>query len=348
MAASKRIGFAVVGLGAIARGSVLPAFARSKKAKLIAVVSRDKTEAASVARKLRIDAHYSTDEFSECLANPEISAIYIATPPGAHETYTVQAAAAGKHVLCEKPLAANIEQSARMVEACRRHRVLLMTAYRKYFEPSTVYLKQLIRAGNLGRIDTIHAAFSELFVPGSSIPWLVDRHLAGGGPLMDLGIYCINTTRWLVDENPVEAIAQSWTRNPQIFRDIEESISFRLRFPSGLVVLGSASYGAVISSSVFVQGTKGWTSLTPAFDFNQERRLTGEIGKRRIEKKFALTDEFAPELDAFAAAIQTNTTIACDGVEGHRDMLIADAIYKSARKGQPVVIDFASASAAGA
>jgi predicted dehydrogenase len=348
MAANKQIGFAVVGLGAIARGAVLPAFARAKKARLAAVVSRDENEAAAVARKFRVNAHYSTDEFSKCLANPEISAVYIATPPGAHESYVVQAAAAGKHVLCEKPLAANAEQSARMLEACRRNRVLLMTAYRKYFEPSCVYLKQLIRSSKLGRLDTIHAAFSELFVSGVSIPWLVDPTMAGGGPLMDLGVYCVNTTRWLAGENPVEASAETWTRNAATFRDVEESISFRLRFPSGLVVLGSASYGAKISSSVFVQGTKGWASLTPAFDFNQERRLTGEIGKRWIERKFKLTDEFAPELDAFAAAIQTRGSVECDGLEGHRDMLIIAAIYKSARIGKPVAIDYAAANAASA
>jgi len=348
MVAPKKIGFAVVGLGAIARGSVLPAFARCKKAKLVAVVSRDRNEAATVARKFRAPSYYSADEFSKCLANPQISAVYIATPPGAHAPYVIQAAASGKHVLCEKPLAATVEQSAQMVEACRRNRVLLMTAYRKYFEPSCVYLKKLIQSGDLGRIDVIHTAFSELYSPGASLPWLLDPQVAGGGPLMDLGVYCVNTTRWLVEEDPIEAIAQSWTRNAATFQDVEESISFRLRFPSGLVVQGSASYAAVISSLVFVQGTKGWASLAPAFDFNQERRLIGEIGKREIDRKFAIKDEFAPELDAFAAAIQNNTAVKCDGVQGHRDMIILDAIYKSASRSAPVVIDYSQASAAGA
>ena len=134
--------------------------------------------------------------------------MYIATPQSSHSQYTVQAARAGKHVLCEKPLAINVEQSAKMVEECRRNGVLLMTAYRKYFEPSCLFIKKLLQNGELGRVDAIHTAFSELYKLGVSLEWLLDRAVAGGGPLMDLGPYCVNTSRWLVGENPVETTAQ--------------------------------------------------------------------------------------------------------------------------------------------
>ncbi len=340
MVARNRVGFAVVGLGKIARGSVLPGFANCKRANLVAVVSRDRKKAARVAREFNASAYYSTDEYSECLANPEVSAIYVATPPGEHAGLTIQAAAAGKHVLCEKPLAATIGQSARMVEACRRNRVLLMTAYRKYFDPSSLYLKQLVRNGALGRIDVIHTAFSELYSPGVSQAWLVDSKLAGGGPLMDLGVYCVNTTRWLVDEDPIEVSAQTWARDKKIFRDVEEGVTFRLQFPSGLVVQGSSSYGAAMSSFIFVQGAKGWVLLTPAFPFDEVRRVTGKIGNRKIERAFSIIDEFALELDAFAAAIHSDVALECDGVQGHRDMIILDAIYKSARAGRPRVVAY--------
>jgi predicted dehydrogenase len=336
----KRVGFAVVGLGNIAQGSILPSFAQCKKAELVAVVSRDKAEAADVAIKFKVRAHYSTAEYARCLQNPEVSAVYVATPPGAHEPYTVQAALAGKHVLCEKPLAATSEQSAEMVEACTRNQVLFMTAYRKHFEPSCVYLKQLIQSGDLGRIDVIHTAFSELYSPGTSLPWLLDSDVAGGGPLMDLGVYCVNTTRWLVEQDPLEVSAQTWVRDTVTFRDVEEGISFRLRFPSGLVVQGSSSYGAVSSSFIYVQATKGWASLTPAFPFDEERRLTGKIGERWIERRFAIVDEFAPEIEAFAAAIQNGGAVESDGVQGHRDMIICDAIYNSARKQRSVDINY--------
>jgi len=340
MTAENKVGFAVVGLGAIAQGSVLPAFAHCKRAKLVALVGSDEKKTAQLAKKFRAKTRYRSDEYAACLANPEISAVYIATPPGAHAGLTIQAAQAGRHVLCEKPLAANLADSAAMVEACRKHGVLLMTAYRKFFEPSALYLKQLIQRGGLGRIDVIHTAFSELHSPNGSLAWLLDSKMAGGGPLMDLGVYCVNTTRWLVEENPVEVTAKSWVHDTVRFWDVEQGISFRLQFPSGLVVQGSSSYGAVLSSFVFVQGTKGWLSLSPAFPFDEDRLLIGRIGKRQIHKQFKVTDEFAPEVDTFASAIQNKHSLEADGVQGHRDMIILDAIYEAARTQQSVAIRY--------
>jgi predicted dehydrogenase len=340
MPAVKKIGFAVVGLGTIAKGSVLPSFTRCKHAKLVAVVARDKKSALPIARQFKSKFAYGTENFAECLANPEISAIYIATPQGEHLDLTIQAAKAGKHVLCEKPLAATVDQAKAMVDACHANHVSLMTAYRKYFEPSCLYVKKLIQDGALGRIDTIHTAFSELHVPKTSLKWLLDARLAGGGPLMDLGVYCINTTRWLVDEDPIEAAAHAWRNDPERFREVEEGISFRLHFPSGLVVNGSSSYGAVLSSFLFVQGTEGWLSLAPAYTFDEVRVLTGKINGRVIEKKFRIVDEFALEIDAFAESIQKNRTAQPDGQQGLRDMRILQAIYEAATTQKPVAIHY--------
>ena len=215
-----------------------------------------------------------------------------------------------------------------------------MTAYRKYYEPSALYLKNLVQSGKLGKIDVINTSFSELHVPGRSIPWLLDSKVAGGGPLMDLGVYCVNTSRWLVGEDPVEVSAEAWKHDAVRFREVEEGISFRMQFPSALVVQGSSSYGAVMSSFICVQGTKGWVLLTPAFDFNEERRLTGKIQGRQIARRFRVMDEFAPELDAFASAIQNKRKIDPDGIQGHRDMIILQSIYESARNRKPVIIRY--------
>jgi predicted dehydrogenase len=340
MVVARKIGYAVVGLGNIARNSILPAFSNCRRAKLVALVSRDKKKAAALRVKFKAAISYTTKDYEDCLANPEISAVYIATPPGEHEEFTVRAAEAGKHVLCEKPLAATVAQSARMVEACRRQGVLLMTAYRKYFEPAALYLKSLVSNGSLGRIDMIHTSFSELFTPGVSSAWLLDPALAGGGPMMDLGVYCVNTSRWLAGEDPVEAVAQSWRHDTQRFKDVEEGVTFRLKFPSGLVVQGSSTYGAAMSSFVFVQGTKGWVSLSPAYPFEDERRVTGKIAGRSVERRFKALDEFALEIDAFALAIQKKKAVEPDGIQGHRDMIILQAIYESARNGQPVAIKY--------
>ncbi|MFY9904689.1 MAG: Gfo/Idh/MocA family oxidoreductase [Terriglobales bacterium] len=340
--AKNKVGFAVVGLGSIAQSSVLPAFENCRRAKLIALVGRDSTKTSQLAKKFSVCSKYESDEYATCLKNPEVAAVYIATPQSEHAHLTIQAAEAGKHVLCEKPLAATVKQSSAMVEACRTNRVLLMTAYRKYYEPSTLFLKQLIQSGRLGRIDVIHTAFSELHTPGKSVAWLLDATMAGGGPLMDLGVYCVNTPRWLLEEDPIEVIAQSWVNDPARFTEIEEGISFQLRFRGGMIVLGSSTYGAAPSSFIFVQGTKGWASLSPAFPFEEERQLEGKIGKRQISRHFKIIDEFALEIDAFASAIQDGDTVKNDGVQGHRDMIIIDAIYRSARSRQLAAINYES------
>jgi glucose-fructose oxidoreductase len=151
----KRVGYAVVGLGNTSQVAVLPAFAHSEGAELIALVSGDKRKAEKLRDEFKGRQAYSYQEYAECLKNPEVEAVYIATPPGEHEKYAVAAAKAGKHVLCEKPLAATVQQGRKMVEACRRNKAQFMTAYRKYYEPSTVTLKKMITQGELGRIDVI-------------------------------------------------------------------------------------------------------------------------------------------------------------------------------------------------
>lgn len=336
----KKVGFAVVGLGSIARSSVLPAFSNSKKATLVALVGRDPNTASQLARKFNVPYYYTSGDFASCLENSEISAVYISTPQGDHAHLTISAARAGKHVLCEKPLAATPAQSARMIKACRASGVLLMTAYRKYFEPSALFVKQLVQRGKLGKIDVIHTAFSERHIPGTSLAWLLNARLAGGGPLMDLGVYCVNTSRWILEEDPIEAIAQSWVHDKARFREVEEGVTFRLRFPSGAIVQGCATYTAAPSSFMYIQGSNGWASLSPAFPFEENRRLVGKIGKRNFVRDFKTIDEFAPEIDAFASAIQQGGNVEPDGLQGHKDMLILDAIYRSTKKNRALAIEY--------
>ena len=339
MPADRKIGYAVVGLGAIAKSSVLPAFKNCKHAKLVAVIGRDKKKAEPLGKKFGVEP-YGVADFATCLSNPDISAVYIATPQGAHLDLCVQAAQLRKHVLCEKPLAATVSQAEFMVEACRRNGVRLMTAYRKYFEPGALFMKKVVQDGALGRLDVIHTSFSELHTPGSSLDWLLNARLAGGGPLMDLGVYCTNTCRWIVEEDPVEVSAQGWSNDKKRFHEVEEGITFRLRFPSGLILQGSASYGAVLSSFIFIQGTKGWLSMAPAFPFDEPRVLSGKIGDEWFEKKFKVVDEFAPEIDAFALAIQKNLSIEPDGAQGLRDMKILHSIYEAAKIQKPLAIRY--------
>jgi predicted dehydrogenase len=227
------VGFAVLGLGNLAQTAILPAFRGTQQAKLVAVVSRDLEKARRMA-SLHGSA-YAYDSLDECLANPQVEAVYIATPPGTHLQEVTAVARAGRHVLCEKPLAVTAPDAAEMVSICARQSVRLMTAYRKCFEPSMVFIRDLILSGRLGALKILHTSFSERHArPQTSPPWILDRRLAGGGPLMDLGIYCVHAARWLAGEIPSSVSAFQWTHDRSLFREVEEGIAFSMCFPSGL------------------------------------------------------------------------------------------------------------------
>ncbi len=337
MAFSGRVGYAVVGLGHIAATAVLPAFRHSRKAKLIALVSGDEKKARKLAAKFGATDYYVYDDLALCLSHPRVEAIYIATNHGSHAAYTVRAAAAGKHVLCEKPMAPSVEECQGMIEACQANQVRLMIAYRKYFEPASLALKKLVRSGKLGRLKIIHSAFTTLLGPKAPA-WLFSRRLAGGGSLLDVGVYCVNTARWLIGKEPLEASAYSWTSQPARFSEVEESIAFRLSFPEGLVLQASSSFAAAQASFLQIHGEKGWAALDPAFAYDEERRLFGKIGGRWFEQKFKVINEFALELDAFADAIRRRRDPEPGGREGLRDVAVMQAIYRSARENRPVPI----------
>jgi predicted dehydrogenase len=321
--------------------AVLPAFAHSEKAKLVAVVSGDKNKAKKFAQDFNAGEAYTYAELSQCLENPQVDAVYIATPPGEHEKYAVAAARAGKHVLCEKPLAATVKQARNMVSVCHRNKVLFMTAYRKYFEPSSLALKKMITTGDLGRIDIIHTLFAEHRPLGDSSPsWLFSKKLCGGGPLTDLGVYCINTTRWLVDEDPISATGISWVREKRRYKEVEEGVAFRLDFKSGIVLQGTAAYSAAFSSFVHVHGEKGWAELGPAFAFEEERRLSGKIGGKWFDKTYEPIDEFVLEIDAFADCIREGREPEPTGEQGLRDIIIIDAIYRAVKQRRTVAIKY--------
>jgi len=340
MEASKRIGYAVVGLGHIAENAVLPAFRHSKKSKLIALVSGDEKKAAKLAARFGAHDYYSYADFPLCLNHPQVDAVFIATPNGTHAQFALSAAAAGRHVLCEKPMANTVEECQRMIEACRTHDVRLMIAYRKYFEPASRALKELVESGKLGRLKLVHSAFTIVLPPGKKAPaWHFDRKLAGGGSLMDVGVYCVNTTRWLIGADPLEAAAYAWNTDSERYSEVEEHIAFRLTFPQGVLLQGTASFGATQASFLHVHGEKGWAALDPAFAYNEERRLFGKIGGRWFEQKFKVMDEFVLELDAFADCIRRRRDPEPDGNEGLRDVVVMQAIYRAARESRPVPIN---------
>ena len=259
MSKSKRVGYAVIGLGHISQRAILPGFRHSKRSKLVALVSGDAKKGKRLAAQFGASHAYTYDALDECLSNPEIDAVFIATPNSTHLEFAMKAAQAGKHVLCEKPLATTTDHCRQMIEACAKNGVKLMIAYRKHFEPSALAFKSLIDSGKLGRLKIIHTAFTVTLPPGDS--WHLKKSLAGGGSLVDVGIYCINTVRWLTGLEPVEAAGYSWTADPARFSEVDENMSFQLKFPGDLYLQGSSSFAAAKASFLHVHGEKGWAAL---------------------------------------------------------------------------------------
>jgi predicted dehydrogenase len=332
------VGFAVLGLGALAQTAILPAFRNMQTAKLVAVISRDREKARRLGEVH--GAAFAYDSLDECLANSQVEAVYIATPPGNHLQEAKAVALAGRHVLCEKPLAVTAPEAAEMVATCARQSVLLMTAYRKCFEPSMVFIRDLILSGRVGALKILHTSFSERHAhPQISPPWILDRRLAGGGPLMDLGIYCVHAARWLAGEIPSSVSAFQWTHDRSLFREVEEGIAFSMYFPSGLVAQASTCYSAALSSMLYLEGTLGSVSLTPAFPYEQVRVLDARFGSELVHEDFPVVDEFRPQIDAFAQAIRGGAIPPSCGRDGYVDMAIIEAIYRAARTGIPQAVE---------
>lgn len=348
MAVSKPVGYAVVGLGSIAETSVLPAFRSAKKSKLVALVSHDKSRAQQLGAKFGVKHCYSYENYDQCLRQPEVDAVFVASVNSAHAEQTIRAAEAGKHVLCEKPMATSLEDCRRMVRAGEANRVRLMIAYRKYFEPGSVALKKLVTTGKLGRLRHIFSSYTEIVDPGKAKSWQLNRKLAGGGSLMDLGIYCVNTMRWLAGSAPLDATAYRWTDARERFSEVEDNIAFRLTHPDGLVCQGTSSYSSMAASFLQVHGDQGWAALNPAFAFEEERRLFGKIRGRWFEQAFKVIDEFALELNAFTESIHQGRDPEPDGVEGLRDMATIEAIYRSAQDNRTIPIQRVEGKANGA
>jgi predicted dehydrogenase len=335
---SQRVGYAVVGLGHLAEHAILPAFRTSRKSRVVAVVSGDAQRAWDLAKPYGA-ADFSYAEYDACLAKREVEAVYIASVNSAHEEQVVRAAAARKHVLCEKPMATSVKECRRMIDACQANGVRLMIAYRKFFEPASLALKLLINKGELGRLKIIHSAFTLNLPATKAAAWHLNKRAAGGGSLVDVGVYCVNTARWLLGTEPQEASAYAWSVDPKRFSEVEENMAFRLTFPEGVVLEASCSFGAAQSSFLHIHGERGWVALDPAYAYDYERRLFGEIDGKRFQRYFPRMGEFSLELDAFADCVRRDRQPEPSGWQGLRDVAVMEAIYRAAQEKRTVPVE---------
>jgi predicted dehydrogenase len=337
----KRIGFALVGLGNLTLGELMPAFGSCKYAKPVALVSGDAKKAARVAEQYGIDPKniYNYKNFDRIRENKEIDAVYIVLPNSMHHEFTIRAAKAGKHVLCEKPMANSVKECEEMIAACKQAGKKLMVAYRIQYEPNNRMVKEWIRNkkyGNTKLIETINS--QNIGDPGQ---WRLNKALSGGGALPDIGIYCLNTCRFLTGEEPEAVLASVYsTPNDERFREVEETVMFQLFFPSGIRANCTTSYGVHRARHYTVYGDKGaWFGMNPAFDYHgvqtEVARTEGKIEWKQ-QPRVSEKNQFALEMDHMALSILNDTQPYTPGEEGLQDCRIIEAIYASAREGKIV------------
>jgi predicted dehydrogenase len=327
------IRYAVVGLGHIAQVAVLPAFRHAaRNSRLIAVVSDDVTKRRIVGQRYRVDETFSYDEYDACL--DRVDAVYIALPNSMHAEYAIRAARAGVHVLCEKPMAVTTAECRAMIDACRRHRVKLMIAYRLHFEEINLGVIDLVRKGRIGEPKFFNSSFSMTVREGNI---RTDRAL-GGGTLYDIGVYCINAGRHLFRSEPTEVMAISVNSGAKRVKDIDESTGALLRFDGGRVAAFVTSFNAAAVGEYRIVGTKGQIAVDPGYEYAEGLEYQLTIGEKTTRKRIGKRDQFAPELLYFSDCIRKNRQPEPSGEEGLQDVRIVEALYKSAKTGKAVRI----------
>ncbi len=328
--AQKKVRYAVIGLGTIA-GHFMPAARSTTNSEITALVSghRDKAERIAAQYNVPPAAIYNYDNFDQIAANPNVDAVYVALPNSMHAEYTIRAAKAGKHVLCEKPMSTTVAEAESMIAACKTAGVRLMIAYRCHYEPTNLRAVQLIRSGALGQVQTIESAFGFNCSAGQ---WRLNKKLAGGGPLFDVGIYSLNACRYLTGEEPaaLSAYASTIDRDGR-FNEVEENVSWTMKFPSGVVAACNTTYGGVMEGYFRVHGSKGWLEVNNAFVY-EGLHLRAEFGETRLDEPNPARDpsHFQAEAEHFSHCIQSNLEPKSPGEEGLRDMRLITQIYTSA------------------
>jgi glucose-fructose oxidoreductase len=330
---TRQVGYALVGLGHFAQEAVLPAFENaSRNSRLAALVTGDREKARKLGKRYGVPV-YHYDDLEECLARPDVDAVYIATPNSLHAEHAVRAARAGAHVLTEKPMATSESECRRMIGACEDSDVKLMVAYRLHFEEANLRLVEAIEKGRIGEPRFFHSTFS-FQVNAPNIRIEAD---AGGGVAWDIGVYCVNAARYLFRAEPVEVFAFKAKGQDARFAQTEEAMSAILRFPDERLANFTVSFGAASTGSYQVVGTEGELSLANAYDYHGELSWKVKPAKGRAsEGTVPPRDHLAPELLHFSDCILQDENPEPDGWEGLADVRIISALYESAEKGRPV------------
>lgn len=330
----KKLGYALVGLGGLSTNQIAPGLEKTEHSRLAGIVSGTPSKIEKWKAKYNLPARncYNYDNFDQIATNPDIDVIYVVLPNGMHPEYTIRGAKAGKHVLCEKPMANSASDCQAMINACKDAGKKLAIGYRCQFEPNNVECMRLAREKVFGDLKMIDAGFG--FRIGNPDQWRLKADLAGGGALMDVGIYALQACRFLAGEEPVEISAQETKTDPVKFAEVDESIVWTMKFPSGVLAYCSTTYNFSGINRFSAHCDKGWFSLDPAYSYGG---IKGRTSKGDVIEK-PVIDQFANEMDNFSKCILEGRESQVSGEEGMRDLKVIEAIYRSIRTGHTVKV----------
>ena len=324
----RKLGVAVVGLGGVTTRDFLPALTRSEHCRLTGLVSSDAGKLEQLGQKFDVPAkgRYTYADFDRIADNADIDLVYIALPNAMHAEYTIRAARAGKHVLCEKPMATTVAECESMIEACEQARKSLAIAYRLHYSPHHQEMIRSLREKQFGAVQIIRADIGYPLKANDG-GWRLKRSLAGGGVLFEQGVYPVNSARRMVGQDPIEVLGYETKSDRKRFAEVDETVSWSMRFPNDAVAHCAASY-TVPANHIWAGCPSGWFELDDAFSVKDIEAHTS-AGDVRIGQ----VDQFVLQLDSLSQLIQDGKPPG-DGISGQdglRDVRIISAIYESIR-----------------
>ena len=325
---NKKLGIALVGLGGYSRGQLAPALQETSHCYLAGVVSGTPSKISDWQDRYKIPKEncYNYETFDEVAKNPAIDIIYVVLPPSMHKEFTIRGAKAGKHVICEKPMAMNADECAEMIAACKKADRMLSIGYRLHFEPHNMEMMRLGQQKVYGKVLSIDTANGFTY-GGDPNAWRLKKAM-GGGPLMDMGIYSIQGSRYTTGEEPTLVTARQAETNNPLFKEVEETISWELEFPGGAKATGETSFARNYS---YLRATaeKGKFEIEPAYGYG------GQDGKTpKGPMNFPQVYEQALQMDDFAQCIMQKKATRVPGEMGMMDMKVIDAIFRSVKSGK--------------
>lgn len=329
----KPLRVAIMGLGSYGT-RVANAMKDCKRAKLVGVISGTPSKIEVWQKEYNIPAKncYNYETYHQIKDNPDIDAVYVITPNGLHKEHTIGVANAGKHVICEKPMAVNAAEAKEMVDACDAAGVHLLIGYRMHFEAKTQEVIKMRMNGEFGKVLFFQGLSG--FIIGDPSQWRLNYELSGGGAMMDIGIYSVNGARYMIGEEPIWVTAQETKNNPEKFKEgIDETIQFQFGFPSGAVASCLSTYSLNNLDKFFLDGTQGFAEMQPSTGYGP---IEGRTNKGPLTHPHVTHQ--TTQMDEMAAIILDGKKplVPVDGEEGLKDMVIVDAIYKAAKTGEKI------------